>query len=207
MPTLAFFGLFRYLIEHLFLVTVTHGKGFAFYPATHGAENCLEASDYISVLKGLLGFQCEQVRVAWGDLNFSARELVERVRQRADEVELIPGISSVQMACVRLGLQREESIFLTLHAREGYEESLEEAADVLKASKRNLIMLPRPFDIMPADVARLLSERGISPETSVHVLQRLSLPDESIKQFTLASLSEETTEFSDLSILVFPKQL
>ena len=53
---------------------------------------------------------------AWGDLNFSARELVDRVRRRADEIELIPGISSVQVACTRLGLQMEESIFVTMHA-------------------------------------------------------------------------------------------
>ena len=43
---------------------------------------------------------------AWGDLNFSSKELLDRVRRRAD-VELIPGISSVQVACARLELTME----------------------------------------------------------------------------------------------------
>ena len=43
---------------------------------------------------------------AWGDLNFSSRELLDRVRRRAD-VELIPGISSVQVACARTGFTME----------------------------------------------------------------------------------------------------
>ena len=45
-------------------------------------------------------------------------------------------------------------------------------------------------------------EQGLKPETEAHVLQRLSLPDESINAFTLASLADESQEFSDLSIMV-----
>ena len=89
---------------------------------------------------------------AWGDLNFSSKELLDRVRRRAD-VELIPGISSVQVACARLGLTMETSLFITLHARDGHEEGLRELTEHLKRRSRNLIVLPRPFDLMPADIA------------------------------------------------------
>lgn len=142
---------------------------------------------------------------AWGDLNFSARELVDRVRRRADEIELIPGISSVQMACTRLGLYMEESIFITMHARDGYEESFKEAVDFIRSGKRNVIMLPRPYDLMPADIAKMMLEQELMPDAPVHVLQRLSLPDESRRQYTLQTLASEATEFSDLSIMVFPR--
>ena len=139
---------------------------------------------------------------AWGDLNFSSKELLDRVRRRA-EVELIPGISSVQVACARLGFTMETSMFITLHARDGHEEGMRELTDALKRRKRNLIVLPRPFDLMPADIAARLLESSIAADTPLWALQRLSLPDESITEYTLASLANEDKEFSDLTILAF----
>ena len=140
---------------------------------------------------------------AWGDLNFSARELLDRVRRRAD-VDLIPGISSVQVACARLGLAMESSMFITLHARDGHEEGLAELKDALKHRVRNLIVLPRPFDLMPTAIAAFLLEHGIAPETPLYAMQRLSLPGEMIGEYTLSSLAAEEAEFSDLTILTFP---
>ena len=142
---------------------------------------------------------------AWGDLNFSSKELLDRVRRRA-EVELIPGISSVQVACARLGFTMETSMFITLHARDGHEEGMRELTDALKRRKRNLIVLPRPFDLMPADIAARLLESSIAADTPLWALQRLSLPDESIREYTLASLADEDKEFSDLTILAFPAE-
>ncbi|MCY4578088.1 MAG: precorrin-6y C5,15-methyltransferase (decarboxylating) subunit CbiE [Chloroflexi bacterium] len=142
---------------------------------------------------------------AWGDLNFSSKELLDRVRRRA-EVELIPGISSVQLACARLGFTMETSMFITLHARDGHEEGMRELTDALKRRKRNLIVLPRPFDLMPADIAARLLESSIAADTPLWALQRLSLPDESISEYTLASLADEGKEFSDLTILAFPAE-
>ena len=140
---------------------------------------------------------------AWGDLNFSSKELLDRVRRRT-EVELIPGISSVQVACARLGLTMETSMFITLHARDGHEEGLRELTEHLKRRSRNLIVLPRPFDLMPADIAARLLDGGIAANTPLWALQRLSLPDESIGEYTLASLASEEAEFNDLTILAFP---
>ena len=140
---------------------------------------------------------------AWGDLNFSSKELLDRVRRRA-EVKLIPGISSVQVACARLGLTMETSMFITLHARDGHEEGLRELAESLKRRSRNLIVLPRPFDLMPATIAARLLDAGIAGETPLWTLQRLSLDGETIAEYTLASLASEDAEFSDLTILAFP---
>ena len=140
---------------------------------------------------------------AWGDLNFSSKELLDRVRRRA-AVELIPGISSVQVACARLGLTMETSMFITLHARDGHEEGLRELTENLKHRRRNLIVLPRPFDLMPATIASMLLEAGIPADAPLWTLQRLSLDGESIAEYTIATLAEEDAEFSDLTILAFP---
>ena len=164
-----------------------------------------DQEDVLDVVAGHAAQGKRCVVCAWGDLNFSARELVERVARRADEVLLIPGISSVQVACSRLGLYMEDSIFITLHARAGNDESVAELVGVLKAGKRHVLLLPRPYDLMPADIAKLLLEKGIAAATPVHVLQRLSFPDERSAQYPLGSLAEEDAEFSDLTIMVFPR--
>ena len=148
-----------------------------------------------------VGKRC--VVCAWGDLNFSSKELLDRVRRRAD-VELVPGISSVQVACSRLGLTMETSMFITLHARDGHEEGMRELTEMLTHRTRNLIVLPRPFDLMPATIAAKLLEEGIPAGTPIWALQRLTLPGETISEYTLASLALEDAEFSDLTILAFP---
>lgn len=163
-------------------------------------RNQEEVLEYLAA-QAEAGKRC--VVCAWGDLNFSAKELIDRVRRRAS-IELIPGISSVQVACARLGLAMEASVFITLHARAGHEEGLSELAASLRSHRRSVIVLPRPFDLMPAAIAAMLRDEGIPPETPVQVLQRLSLPGESISEYTIASLAAETTDFSDLTILVFP---
>ena len=59
----------------------------------------------------------------------------------------------------------ETSIFVTLHARDGHELGLWELVEMLKDRRRSLIVLPRPFDLMPAAIASLLLEKGIAADT------------------------------------------
>ncbi len=141
----------------------------------------------------------------WGDLNVSAAELLARVYRRAENVELIPGISSIQMACARSGLAMEESLFITLHRRDGSESALSELEHYLAEGKRNIILLPRPFDLMPAQIAADLVSAGIPAQQPVTVYQRLTLEGEQAWHGALADCAAITDEFSDLSIMVFPR--
>lgn len=141
----------------------------------------------------------------WGDLNVSAKELLNRVRRRADTVQLIPGISSVQIACSRAGLSLEESLFITLHQRWDRGSELGELVDTLNQGRRNVILLPRPFDFMPPAIAANAISDGADPDHPVTVFQRLSLPDEQRWDGTLAECAQLPDEFSDLSIMVFPR--
>ena len=141
----------------------------------------------------------------WGDLNVSAKELLNRVRRRADTVTLIPGVSSVQIACARAGIALEESLFLTLHQRWDRGSELGELVDTLRQGRRNVILLPRPFDFMPPAIAANAIADGADPAHPVTVFQRLSLPDESRWDGTLAQCAALPDDFSDLSIMVFPR--
>ena len=141
----------------------------------------------------------------WGDLNVSAKELLNRVRRRADAVALIPGVSSVQIACARAGISLEESLFLTLHQRWDRGSELGELVDSLQQGRRNVILLPRPFDFMPPAIAAKAIADGADPAHPVTVFQRLTLPDEKRWDGTLAQCAQLPDDFSDLSIMVFPR--
>ena len=140
---------------------------------------------------------------AWGDLNVSAKELLDRVRERVDHVELVPGISSVQIAMSRTGISLEHTVFVTLHVRAGTEDALDELIHYLKDGRRNIILLPRPYDLMPAGIAAGILSKGVSADRQMTVFQRLTHDDEQSWSGTIKECSEITTEFSDLSLMVF----
>jgi cobalt-precorrin-7 (C5)-methyltransferase len=140
---------------------------------------------------------------AWGDLNVSAKELLDRVRKRVDHVELVPGISSVQIAMSRTGISLEHTVFVTLHVRAGTEDALDELIHYLKDGRRNIILLPRPFDLMPAGIAAGILSKGVPGDRQMTVFQRLTHDDEQSWSGTIKECSEITTEFSDLSLMVF----
>jgi cobalt-precorrin-7 (C5)-methyltransferase len=172
--------------------------------------------------EGVLEYAAGQARqgrrcvvCCWGDLNVSARELLERVRRRVDHVELVPGISSVQIACARTGISLEESLFITLHQRkavssgtpfpnEGWGD-LDELVHYLQEGRRHIILLPRPFDLMPAAIASRLLEAGIPAQRSLTVYQRLTLKGEQEWHGSLRECAAIIEDFSDLTIMVFPR--
>ena len=154
--------------------------------------------------QALLGKRC--VVCCWGDLNVSARELLARVRRRAGKVELTPGISSIQMACARSGISLEDAVFITLHQRRGasddFSSDVEEVVHFLKDGRRHVILLPRPYDLMPSGIAKELVSAGIAGDRPVTVFQRLTLDGEKRWDGNLDECGEITEEFSDLSIMV-----
>jgi cobalt-precorrin-7 (C5)-methyltransferase len=140
-----------------------------------------------------------------GDVNFSAQELIARIERHCGAVERIPGISSVQVACARASLAMEETLFFTLHAREGVQAVQEEMLAAATTGKRHLIILPLPWSFMPPQIASMFIAGGIAAVRPVIVFQRLTLPGESTIRTELKQLAEWPDEFSDLSIVVLPR--
>ena len=143
------------------------------------------------------------VLCAWGDLNVSAKELLDRVRRRVDHVDLVPGISSVQITCARSGLSLEDVVFITLHRRADADSTLEELVHYLKEGRRDIILLPRPYDLMPAGIAAGLIEEGVPGDQGMTIYQRLTHDDEQSWSGSISECAAITTDFSDLSIMVF----
>ncbi|PKB69325.1 MAG: precorrin-6y C5,15-methyltransferase (decarboxylating) subunit CbiE [SAR202 cluster bacterium Io17-Chloro-G5] len=144
---------------------------------------------------------------AWGDLNVSAKELLNRVRRRVDHVDLVPGISSVQIAMSRSGTSLEDVVFITLHRRDGKESALEELVYYLKDGRRNIILLPSPYDLMPAGIAAGVIEDGVPGDRRMTVYQRLTHDDEQSWSGSVSECAAITTDFSDLSIMIFHRPI
>ena len=79
---------------------------------------------------------------------------------------------------------------------------VEEVVHFLKDGRRHVILLPRPYDLMPPGIAKELVSAGIAGDRPVTVFQRLTLEGEKRWDGNLDECGEITEEFSDLSIMV-----
>lgn len=145
--------------------------------------------------------------VLMGDPNHSGYQFVGKVEEAVDRpVRIVPGISSIQMAASRARTPLEETRFVTLHKSGDIDEDLAVLVDTV--GERHLLVLPRPWDWMPGDIAAYLVENGADPDTDALVLEHLTHDSESITRTTLEGLAEhaggdgeDDTPFSDISIL------
>jgi len=135
-----------------------------------------------------------------GDPNFSASELLDKIAVY-DEVEIVPGISSVQIAAGKARIAFEDSIFISFHKGEAFEETKQELLTRARGN-RNIILLPRPFDFMPEQIAGYLMQNGISPDREVIIYQNLTLSDEKESRMRLKEINGE---YSDLCVIVIKR--
>ena len=138
------------------------------------------------------------VVVFMGDPHFSGFQLLERVEQACQhQVEAIPGISSAQILASRCRVCFDETTFITFHRRGDIAPFQKHLVHVLEDS-RNAIVIPRPWDFMPAAVATYLTENGISPDHPTEVWEHLTQSEASWR----GRLGECASDFSDMSIML-----
>ena len=145
--------------------------------------------------------------VLMGDPNHSGYQFVGKVQAAVDRpVRVIPGISSLQVAASRARTPMEETTFVTLHRSGDITPGLRRLRDDVGA--RHLLVLPRPYDWMPEDIARELLEGSVSPSLEALVFERLTHDDEEVTTTTLGRLralaresDSDGSPFSDLSVL------
>lgn len=148
------------------------------------------------------------VAVLMGDPNFSGYQFLGKVQGAVDApVRVVPGISSLQIAASRARTPIEDSTFVTLHKSGALDADLDRL--VAAAGDRHLLVLPRPFDRMPGDIAELLVDAGADPDLEALVCEHLTHEDERATRTTLGDLrasaggeGTESTPYSDLSVLV-----
>ncbi|MFC2070175.1 precorrin-6y C5,15-methyltransferase (decarboxylating) subunit CbiE [Chloroflexota bacterium] len=135
-----------------------------------------------------------------GDPNFSASELLDKISVY-DEVEIVPSISSVQIAASKAKVAFEDSIFISFHKGDPLDEIKQELLTRAREN-RNIILLPRPYDFMPEEIAGYLMQNGVSPDTEVNIYENLTLSNE---KESYMSLKEIMGKFSDLCVMVMER--
>ena len=142
-----------------------------------------------------------------GDVNFSESEVVDRLFEIFDRVEIIPGISSVQVAASKAKIPLDKSKVITMHVTTSIEEK---KLDLQKAiiDGYNVILIPRPWPkdpekhFMPSEIAKYLKQNGFdTSKMKVHVFEALTTENETSFEGMVNQL--EGKEFSDLSVMVF----
>ena len=138
------------------------------------------------------------VVVFMGDIHFSGFQYLERVeRASGHPVETVPGISSAQILASRGRVCFDETTFVTFHRRGDLEPFKRHLVHVL-ADERNAIVIPRPWDFMPKDVAAFLLSQGIPGEHPVEVWENLTSRE---AQWS-GVLRDCTSDFTDMSIML-----
>lgn len=143
-----------------------------------------------------------------GDVNFSESEVVDRLLEifGDDNVEVIPGISSIQVAAAKSRVPTDKALIVTFHVTGDIEQK---KADLLQAVRqgRSVILLPRPWPrdmtkhFMQSEIAKFLRENGVdTTKLTAWVFEHLTTDKETTFRGAVADL--EGKEFSDLSAMV-----
>jgi len=143
-----------------------------------------------------------------GDVNFSESEVVDRLLEifGDDNVEIIPGISSIQVAAAKSRVPTDKALVITFHVTGDIEQKKKDLLQAVR-DKRSVILLPRPWlrdltkHFMQSDIAKFLRENGIdTSKLRVWVFEHLTTDKETVFQGFVKDL--EGKDFSDLSAMV-----
>lgn len=143
-----------------------------------------------------------------GDVNFSESEVVDRLLEifGNDKVELMPGISSIQVAASRAKVPLDKARVLSFHITEDIEEKKRELVEVIQ-DKKSVVLVPRPWNnnteknFMQSEIALYLKNEGIdTSKLIVWVFEFLTTTEERVFRGKLNEL--EDMDFSAMSVLV-----
>ena len=107
-----------------------------------------------------------------GDANFSESEVVDRLLEIFGDntVEIIPGISSIQVASSKSKIPLDKSYVLSFHVSGDIEKKKKELINAI-TDKKSVILLPRPWpndpskNFMQSDIVKFIRVNGIDTST------------------------------------------
>ena len=142
-----------------------------------------------------------------GDVNFSESEVVDRLIEIFGDVEIIPGISSIQVAASKAKIPLDKSKTITMHVSTSIEDKKIELQKAL-IDGYSVVLVPRPWPkdpkkhFMPSEISKYLKQNGFDTSVmKVYVFEALTTENEIGFEGMVDQL--EGKEFSDLSVMVF----
>ena len=109
-----------------------------------------------------------------------------------ENIEVIPGISSLQLAAAKCHIQWDNANVMTFHGRENIE-------DILPVINNGKVTIALPSRKVK-DMAQFLIDNGVEEDRNVTVCERLSYPDEKIVNSTLNCIAQ--SEFTYMCIII-----
>ena len=142
-----------------------------------------------------------------GDVNFSESEVVDRLIEIFGDVEIIPGISSIQVAASMAKIPLDKSKTITMHISTSIEDKKIELQKAL-IDGYNVVLVPRPWPkdpkkhFMPSEISKYLKQNGFdTSKMKVYVFEALTTKNERSFEGMVDQL--EGKVYSDLSVMVF----
>ncbi len=149
-----------------------------------------------------------------GDVNFSESEVVDRLLDLFgdDNVEIIPGISSIQIASAKSRVPLDKATIITFHITGDIEEKKIELVKSVTDNK-SIILVPRPWpsnpskNFMPSDISLFLRKNGVdTSKIDVWVFENLTNNEkETVYRGKMDSV--ENRDFSALSVMVIDQNI
>ncbi len=129
-----------------------------------------------------------------GDPGFSGLlKTIKKIGIDLNNIEVIPGISSIQVAAAKLKISWEDFEIITLH---GKPENLEILSILLKNNKK-VIFLPNKLN---EDAKKLIS-LGVNENIYLYVLENLTYDNERIRKLKLKDIVNK--DFSYLTVCLY----
>ena len=132
-----------------------------------------------------------------GDPGFSGLlspilEISKEKNFNTNNIEVIPGISSLQLASAKSQIPWDKANIVTFHGRKNIKDILR----IIDNGKPTIALPSRKVK----DMAQYLIDNGVNPKRKVMVCERLSYPDEKIVKSTLKDIS--ISEFTYMCVMV-----
>ncbi len=136
-----------------------------------------------------------------GDPGFSGllHTVLDSGLVKADEINVVPGVSSIQACAAKIGVSWDNTCLFTFHEGNVAAEDRNHFLSCVKNGK-NVILLPDSRAFPPREIASFLLKNGLDKETRVFVCENLTLDDEKITSSCLDQISKMS--FGSLCVMV-----
>jgi cobalt-precorrin-7 (C5)-methyltransferase len=135
-----------------------------------------------------------------GDPGFSGllHTAMESGLFETEDINVIPGVSSIQACAARLNLSWDNTRLFTFHDKVSDEEK-EKLISAVKCG-RTILLLPNSLGFAPQDIASFLVDLDTDKETPVYICENITLESEKITSSTLGQIVGQS--FGSLCVMV-----
>jgi len=136
-----------------------------------------------------------------GDPGFSGllHTVLESELFSAKDINVVPGVSSIQACAARLNISWDTARLFTFHGGEVSDEQKNKLTLAAQA-KQTILLLPDQRNFTPQNIAAFLLKTGSDPKTQVYICENITLESEKITHTTIEEIA--SLNFGSLCVMV-----